>query len=140
MSRGFSPVLFLLPRKALRAPNAIFDAIFCARLMQYCRKIDAHFAPYLALWSIGGALYIIGASKQRGVVPLTDVVLVAVIGAIGSGLCSLLGVVASSKLTQYRLEQLEKKVQAHNNLVERMYKLEKHVGLLEQHVDDLHNE
>ena len=69
---------------------------------------------------------------------MSDVVLVAVVGAIGSGLCSVLGVIASSKLTQYRLEQLEKKVQAHNNLVERMYKVEKRQGLLEQHVEDLH--
>lgn len=69
---------------------------------------------------------------------MSDVVLVAIVGAIGSGLCSILGVLASSKLTQYRLEQLEKKVQAHNNLVERMYKVEKRQGLLEQHVADLH--
>ena len=69
---------------------------------------------------------------------MSDVVLVAIVGAIGSGLCSILGVLASSKLTQYRLEQLEKKVQAHNNLVERMYKVEKRQGLLEQHVEDLH--
>lgn len=72
-------------------------------------------------------------------IPLSEVVLVAVIGAIGSGLCSLLGVLASSKLTVYRLEQLEKKVQAHNNLIERMYKVEKRLDLLGQHVDDLHD-
>ena len=71
-------------------------------------------------------------------VTLSDVVLVAVVGAFGSVLGSLLGILASSKLTQYRLEQLEKKVQAHNNLVERMYKVEKRQGLIEQHVADLH--
>lgn len=71
---------------------------------------------------------------------MTDVVFVAIIGAFGSVMGSLLGILASSKLTQYRLEQLEKKVQAHNNLVERMYKVEKHLGMLERHVDDLHNE
>lgn len=69
---------------------------------------------------------------------MSDVVLVAVVGAIGSGLCSLLGVIASSKLTQYRLEQLEKKVQAHNNLVERMYEVEGRQDTLEERVDLLH--
>ena len=69
---------------------------------------------------------------------MSDAVLVAIVGAIGSGLCSILGVLASSKLTQYRLEQLEKKVQAHNNLIERMYKVEKALDMLGQHVDDLH--
>ena len=69
---------------------------------------------------------------------MSDVVLVAIVGAIGSGLCSILGVFASSKLTQYRLEQLEKKVQAHNNLVERMYAVEREQNILKQHVEDLH--
>lgn len=69
---------------------------------------------------------------------MSDVVIVAVVGAIGSGLCSLLGVVASSKLTQYRLEQLEKKVQAHNNLIDRMYKVEQKEAALEQKVEMLH--
>ena len=47
---------------------------------------------------------------------------------------------ASAKLTNYRLEQLEKKVQLHNNVVERVYELEKKEALLEQHVEDLHSE
>ncbi len=55
---------------------------------------------------------------------MSDEVLVALIGLGGSGIGSLLGIAVSSKLTQYRLEQLEKKVQAHNNLVERTYHLE----------------
>lgn len=59
-----------------------------------------------------------------GVIPLANEVLVALIGLGGSAIGSLIGILTSSKLTQYRLEQLEKKVQAHNNLVERMYRIE----------------
>lgn len=55
---------------------------------------------------------------------MSNEILVALIGLGGSGFGSLLGVVVSSRLTQYRLEQLEKKVQAHNNLIERTYHLE----------------
>lgn len=76
--------------------------------------------------------------KERGACIVSDVVIVAIVGAIGSGLCSLLGVLASSKLTQYRLQQLEAKVQAHNNLIDRMYKVEKRQEILERHVEDLH--
>ena len=47
---------------------------------------------------------------------------------------------ASAQLTNYRLEQLEKKVQLHNNVIERMYELEKQEALLEQRVEDLHKE
>ena len=71
-------------------------------------------------------------------VKVSDVVIVAIVGAIGSGLCSLLGVIASNKLTQFRLQELEKKVEKHNNVVERMYKLENRQGELEQRVDMLH--
>lgn len=55
---------------------------------------------------------------------MSDAIIVAVIGLLGSGFGSLCGVLVSSKLTQYRIEQLEKKVEKHNNLVERMYNLE----------------
>ena len=65
---------------------------------------------------------------------MSDTVLVAIIGLVGSGLGSLIGVIASSKLTQYRLEQLEKKVDKHNNVVERMYALEERVALNEEKI------
>ena len=69
---------------------------------------------------------------------MSDVVLVALVGAGGSVLGSLLGVLASNKLTNYRIEQLEKKVDKHNNLIDRTYKLERKVDMLSQHVDELH--
>lgn len=83
----------------------------------------------------------IGAKTAgKGVDVLSDVVIVAIVGAIGSGLCSLLGVIASSKLTQYRLQELEKKVQTHNNLIDRMYKVEKKQSELETKVETLHRD
>lgn len=85
------------------------------------------------------ALYYMGNKQGKGVDAVSDVVIVAIVGAIGSGLCSLLGVLASSKLTQYRLQELEKKVQAHNNLIDRMYKVEKKQSELEQKVEMLHS-
>lgn len=68
---------------------------------------------------------------------MSDVVLVAVIGCLGSVLGSLLGIIATSKLTQYRLSQLEEKVNKHNNVVERTYTLEGRVTELEHDVRDL---
>jgi len=38
----------------------------------------------------------------------------------------------SAALIAYRLEQLEKKVQAHNNLIERTYRLEERTQLQEE--------
>ena len=61
-------------------------------------------------------------------------IVVALIGLAGSALGSILGMLASAKLTSYRLEQLEKKVQAHNNLIERTYKLEERTELQEEKI------
>lgn len=67
---------------------------------------------------------------------MSDTIIVALIGLAGSGLGAFCGVVISSKLTQYRLEQLEKKVQAHNNLIERTYRLESRMDGMEQALTD----
>ena len=66
---------------------------------------------------------------------MSEPVLVAVLGLVGTLAGSFLGVIASSKLTQYRIEQLEKKVEQHNNLVERMYNLEEREGILERNLE-----
>ena len=65
---------------------------------------------------------------------ISDTIIVAVIGLMGSGAGAFGGILVSSKLTQYRLEQLEKKVQAHNHLVERMYQVEERTELQEEKI------
>lgn len=61
-------------------------------------------------------------------------VVVALVGLAGSSLGSLVGVVASAKLTAYRLEQLEKKVDKHNTVIERTYKLEEAQAVMEEQI------
>ena len=56
----------------------------------------------------------------------------ALIGLGGSAVGSLIGVLASSHLTQYRLEQLEKKVDKHNGVIERMFDLEERASVIEE--------
>ena len=55
---------------------------------------------------------------------MSEAIIVALLGFAGTLLGSLFGVLAAQKLTQYRLAQLEEKVNKHNNLIERTYKLE----------------
>lgn len=57
--------------------------------------------------------------------------------SVSSLLGSLFGVLAAGKLVQYRLSQLEKKVDKHNSVVERTYKLEGAVQELQHDVRDL---
>lgn len=63
---------------------------------------------------------------------MSETIVVALIGLLGSMAGSLGGVLVSARLTQYRLEQLERKVQAHNRLIERTYKLEERSEVQEE--------
>lgn len=57
--------------------------------------------------------------------------------AVASAVGSLAGVLASNKLMQYRIQQLEAKVNKHNSIVERTYKLEGEVKELQHDIRDL---
>lgn len=67
-------------------------------------------------------------------------VMVALLSAAGTVLGSLLGILASSRLTTYRLEQLEAKVNKHNNLIERMTRVEQSVKSAHHRIDELREE
>lgn len=47
---------------------------------------------------------------------------------------------AANRLTVYRIEQLEKKVSKHNNLVERMFCVESSVKSAHHRIDELREE
>ena len=64
-------------------------------------------------------------------------IIVAILGLIGTLSGSFLGVMTSSKLINYRLKQLEEKVNKHNGLIERTYKLEGEMRECEHDIEDL---
>lgn len=68
---------------------------------------------------------------------MNDTVIVSLVTLIGTLAGTFGGILTSGKLTSYRLEQLEKKVEKHNSVVERTYDLEKGEELLEQRFADL---
>lgn len=55
---------------------------------------------------------------------ISETFLISLISLAGTLFGTFAGILTSSKLSNYRIEQLEKKVEKHNNLVERMYKVE----------------
>ena len=61
-------------------------------------------------------------------------IITALIGLGGSAIGSVIGIIVNSKLTNYRIEQLEKKVDKHNNLIERTYDLEKEVEVINEKI------
>lgn len=64
-------------------------------------------------------------------------IIVAVLSLIGTLGGSLGGILVSSKLTAYRIEQLEKTVAEHNNFARRMPVIEEQIKEISNRIDDL---
>lgn len=74
---------------------------------------------------------------------MSEVIIVSLISFAGTALGSFTGI----RLITYRIEQLEKKVEKHNNLIERTYRLEERQSIAEEQIkntnhriDDLEGE
>ncbi len=59
-------------------------------------------------------------------------VITAALSLVGTLVGTLGGIALSSNLTNYRIEQLEKKVEKHNNLITRTYKLEQEFAVMDE--------
>lgn len=70
---------------------------------------------------------------------MTSEVIVAFIAFLGTTLGTFGGIVASSKLTNFRLQKLEEKVDKHNSVIERTYRLEEQIKVANHRIDDLEN-
>ena len=68
---------------------------------------------------------------------MTSEVLVAVLSLAGTLIGSISGVLMSAKLTIYRIQQLEKKVDMHNNFATRIPLIEKEVEILDDEVREI---
>jgi hypothetical protein len=64
-------------------------------------------------------------------------IVVALLALIGTITGSLGGIVVSGKLTAYRIEQLERRVQEHNNFARRMPVMEEQIKVINNRIDDL---
>lgn len=61
-------------------------------------------------------------------------VITALIGLVGSGVGSIIGIICNTRLTAYRIKALEKKVDKHNTVVERTYKIEERLSVIDEEI------
>lgn len=61
-------------------------------------------------------------------------IITTILAFTGTCVGSLGGIIAANKLTNYRIQQLEKKVDAHNKVIDRVYKLEKHEAVVDEEI------
>jgi len=71
---------------------------------------------------------------------VTETIIVALISLVGTLAGSLGGILVSSKLTNYRIEQLEKKVDKHNNFAERIPIINERIDEIFRRLETVENE
>ena len=62
---------------------------------------------------------------------MSETIIIAILSLIGTFFGSLSGVITSAKLTNFRLKQLENKVERHNNFAEKIPLLELRIKEIE---------
>jgi hypothetical protein len=68
---------------------------------------------------------------------MDSTIVVALVSFAGTVIGTIGGIMATNKLVTYRLEQLEKKVDLHNNAVERLFKVEGKMEEVQHDIKDL---
>lgn len=68
---------------------------------------------------------------------MDSTVAIAVISFVGTCVGSVGGILTANKLVEYRLKQLEKKVELHNNAVERLFVAEGRIEELQHDMKDI---
>lgn len=71
-------------------------------------------------------------------------IITAIIGGCCTAIPTIIATLSSNKkstaLTVYRIEQLEKKVEKHNSVMERTFKIEEDIKHIEEDINDLKRE
>ena len=68
---------------------------------------------------------------------MSNEIIVALLALAGTLLGTFSGILASARLTTYRIEQLEKKVDRHNNFASRIPVLEEKIEVANHRISDL---
>ena len=66
-------------------------------------------------------------------------IVVALLSLVGTAIGTFGGIVASAKLTNYRIQQLEKKVDKHNHFAERIPVIEEKIKVANNRIGNLEN-
>lgn len=65
---------------------------------------------------------------------MSETLIVAALSFVGTLVGTFGGILTGTKLTNYRIEQLEKRVEKHNNVIERVYNLEKNEAVINEEI------
>lgn len=61
-------------------------------------------------------------------------IIVALLSLLGTACGSVVGIMTSNRLTTYRIGQLEEKVDKHNQVIDRVYKIEQRNAVIDEDI------
>ena len=124
----------------MRMLGRIAFPLYCWCLVvgaQHTRSFPKYLLRIAVIGLISQPLYMVALHHPWTKANIFLTLFVALLGLAGTLAGSFLGVVTANRLVEYRLKQLEDKVNKHNNIIERTYRLEGRVTELEHDVKDL---
>ena len=65
---------------------------------------------------------------------MSDTIVVGLLSLLGTGIGGVISVLTANKLTNYKIEQLQKQVEKHNTIIERTYKLEENAAVMDEQI------
>ena len=71
---------------------------------------------------------------------MSEAIVVAGISLAGTLCGTWGGIMTANRLTAYRIEQLEKKVEKHNSVIERVFKLEERDAVMDERISNMEKE
>ncbi len=76
-------------------------------------------------------------TSRKGSDFISENIIIALLSLIGTGVGAFGGILASSKLTNYRIKKLEEKVDKHNSFAERIPVLKEQIKVLNHRMEDI---
>jgi predicted acylesterase/phospholipase RssA len=78
-----------------------------------------------------------GTTQRGEIIQVAPEILVSLMSLAGTLIGSVVGILTANRLTNYRIEELEKKVDKHNSVVERVAILEQNEDTQWKRIDEL---
>lgn len=65
---------------------------------------------------------------------MSEAIVVAILSLVGTAIGSVVSVLTANRLTNFKIDALQKQVEKHNNLIERTFMLEKHASVVDEQI------
>lgn len=65
---------------------------------------------------------------------MSETIIVAILSLVGTCVGSVVAVITSNNLTKYKIEELTKQVEKHNQVIERTFMLEQHQAVIDEQI------